>query len=447
VSLVGDIILDLRARIPDAPGTLNPPNILDAVPIYDPNGTLASDAQSGGNIQIAVTGTNVWGETITSPQSPMTIAISPPATGVSGPTYNAVLVTVGATPPPWYTAINIYETGAVGYTILGRYSYPMPVDQGTLVVEIGLNNDPLLLPTSGHSTGPPAQPSAFLPDTDGNFLSAYAAYRLLNRALTAMVKIAGGIIDVTGVQSTINTSMYRLSSPFYQFVNAWYDGYPMDVVQRSMMYLRNSAAGFSGILSYEQDGPQSTIQVWPQSNRTGGLTSLADTPMGATDQSLIVQDASGFLSIGLLQVDQEVMGYSLVQQLTTGFWQISGLIRGLGGTDPVPHNVTATVTELNIRLSGYRMCENYAVGNQFNTLMVPQAWEEPLVLHMLGQVRSMEQDEAAAKELFAQFVADAEKIAKGSRLGRLKPRQIPIWGQNTSDARNVNGIGFGWLIN
>jgi hypothetical protein len=41
----------------------------------------------------------------------------------------------------------------------------------------------------------------------------------------------------------------------------------------------------------------------------------------------------------------------------------------------------------------------------------------------------------------------AEKIAKGTRLGRVKPRQIPIWGQNTSDARNVNGIGFGWLIN
>jgi hypothetical protein len=45
------------------------------------------------------------------------------------------------------------------------------------------------------------------------------------------------------------------------------------------------------------------------------------------------------------------------------------------------------------------------------------------------------------------FIAMAEKIAKGTRLGRVKPRQIPIWGQNTSDARNVNGIGFGWLIN
>jgi hypothetical protein len=66
---------------------------------------------------------------------------------------------------------------------------------------------------------------------------------------------------------------------------------------------------------------------------------------------------------------------------------------------------------------------------------------------MLSQVRSMEQDDATAEKLLADFTAQADKIAKQSRLGRLKPRQIPVWGQNTSDARNVNGIGFGWLIN
>jgi len=282
-----------------------------------------------------------------------------------------------------------------------------------------------------------------LPDTDGNFIGGYTVYRLLNRALAAMVKIAGGIVDVTGVWSQINQSMYRLNSPFYTFTNAWFDGYPMDVVQRSMMYLRNSAAGFSGILSYEQDGPSSVIQVWPQSNRTGGQNFL-NAPLSDTANSFLVSDGSGFLSIGLAQIDNEIVVYS---QITAGATVFSGVLRGMGGTDAVAHNRYAPVTELNIRMSGYRMARTYNVGDSALTIQVPQAWEEPLVLHMLSQVRSMEQDEAASKELLAQFVADAEKIAKASRLGRIKPRQIPIWGQNTSDARNVNGIGFGWLIN
>jgi hypothetical protein len=295
----------------------------------------------------------------------------------------------------------------------------------------------------------PSRSTSFLPDTDGNFIGGYMAYRLLNRALQEMVKIAGGIIDVTGVQTQVNQSMYRLASPFYGFTNAWFDGYPMDVVQRSMMYLRNSAAGFSGILSYEQDGPQQVIQVWPQSNRTGGQTYLSGE-VGADDNEFIAFDASGFLSIGLCQIDDEIMVYSQIQKTTTPpviQYQFSGVTRGMGGTTPAIHQPDAIVTELNLRMSGYRMPKTYQVGDSAQTLMVPQAWETPLVLHMLAQVRSMEQDDATAQKLLSDFQAQAEKIAKGSRAGRIKPRQIPIWGQNTSDARNVNGIGFGWLIN
>src|SRR5215472_8567784 len=423
MSLVGDIILELRARIPDAPSVLNPPNMINAVGIVDPS---QAGLPLGSTQQIAITATNTWGETQNASMATVTLTGS----------QNAIQVFVQAAPPPLYQNINGYQTGTPGGVMLDQWIYPITSSEMNIVIP-----QPGVVPN--HTGGPPARPTAFNPDTDGNFIGAYTAYRLLKRALDEMVKIAGGIVDVTGVRSIINTSMYRLQSPFYTFVNAWYDGYPMDIVPRNFMYLRNSAAGFSGILSYEQDGPQQVIQVWPQSNRTGRQNFL-NAPLSATADSFLVSDGSGFLSIGLAQIDNEIVVYS---QITSGGTVFSGVLRGMGGTDAAAHDRFAPVTELNIRLSGYRMARTYQVGESNMVIQVPQAWERPLVLHMLSQVRSMEQDDAAAKSLMGDFVQMADKIAKASRLGKIKPRQIPIWGQNTSDARNINGIGFGWLIN
>jgi hypothetical protein len=418
MSLVGDIIMDLRARIPDAPSILNAPIIVSATALLNNTG----GAFLNQTVTLVATVTNQWGETTTSAE--FTVPVIAPN--------NAVLLDINFPSDSAFTGIN---TVNIYYGLAGAGSE-------SSVVSFPPSSS-IILSQLGAPSRPPNRPTAFLPDTDGNFIGAFTAYRLLNRALQEMIKIGGGIVDLTGVQSQINQSMYRLASPFYTFTNAWYDGYPVDIVPRNFMYLRNSAAGFSGILSYEQDGPQSVIQVWPQSNRTGGSTQLAQ-PMDAVQNSFVTTSGSvGFLSIGLAQIDQEIVGFSFVPSTNT----FGGVTRGMGGTDAVAHASGAPVIELNIRLSGYRLAKNYVVGNAYQTIMVPQAWETPLVLHMLSQVRSMEQDDATAEKLLADFQSQADKIAKQSRLGRVKPRQIPVWGQNTSDARNVNGIGFGWLIN
>ena len=433
MSLVGDIIMQLRRRIPDAPQAFQLTGTPLITAVTDPNGQFGP----GPDFWFKVTNTNEFGETNACPEiGPLTL------TG----TQNAFQISWVSTPSltsgqrTMKVYIGIYANGETSVQII-------PFVAGVAVYTITGQNlvDGL----------PPSRSTCFFPDSDGNFLGAYSAYDLLNQAITEMVKIAGGIVDVTGVQSSVNQSMYRIDTPsgqgsFYQFTNAWFDGYPMDVVQRSMMYLRNSAAGFSGILSYEQDGPSSVIQVWPQSNRTGGEASVIG--LINPDDNAFFADLGGanFLSIGLAQIDDEVVAYSQVQQQSSPglgtYYLFSGVARGMSGTIPTTHQAGAPVTELNIRLSGYRMPPIYQVGHSAQTLMVPQAWDQALVLHMLSQVRSMEQDDAAAKSLLGDFVQAAEKVAKGSRLGRLKPRQIPIWGQNTSDARNVNGIGFGWLV-
>jgi hypothetical protein len=418
MSLVGDIIMDLRARIPDAPSILNAPIIVSATALLNNTG----GAFLNQTVTLLATVTNQWGETTTSAE--FTVPVVAPN--------NAVLLDIIFPSDSSFTGIN---TVNIYYGLAGTGSE-------SSVVSFPPSSS-IILSQLGTPSRPPNRPTAFLPDTDGNFIGAFTAYRLLNRALQEMVRIGGGIVDLTGVQSQINQSMYRLESPFYTFTNAWYDGYPMDIVPRNFMYLRNSAAGFSGILSYEQDGPQSVIQVWPQSNRTGGSTQLAAAMDNQQNTFVTTSGSVGFLSIGLAMIDQEIVSFSFVPTTNT----FGGVTRGMGGTDAVAHAIGAPVTELNIRLSGYRLAKTYEVGNAYQTIMVPQAWETPLVLHMLSQVRSMEQDDATAEKLLADFQSQADKIAKQSRLGRIKPRQIPVWGQNTSDARNVNGIGFGWLIN
>lgn len=418
MSTVGDIILDLRARIPDAPSVLPAPIITSATPIDNNLG-----GEFGGfQVTLVVTVTNEWGES--APSAEVTTPVPPPLNSVE---INLILPS---------------DSGFTGLSTVNVY-YGLAGSGSEASVVPFTPSGTIILSQLGTPARQPNRSTAFLPDTDGNFIGAYTAYRLLNRALQEMVRIAGGIVDVTGVQSQINQSMYRLDSPFYTFVNAWFDGYPMDIVPRNFMFLRNSAAGFSGILSYEQDGPQSVIQVWPQSNRTGGSTQLAAAMDDEQNTFVTTSGSVGFLSIGLAQIDQEIVSFSFAPSTNT----FGGVTRAMGGTDAVAHAIGAPVTELNIRLSGYRMAKMYEVGDAYQTIQVPQAWETPLVLHMLSQVRSMEQDDATSKSLLADFVTQADKIAKQSRLGKIKPRQIPVWGQNTSDARNVNGIGFGWLIN
>jgi hypothetical protein len=450
MSLVGDIILQLRRRIPDAPYAFGPPSLYSATPITVPYQTLFTPGSGPMFLQMSVS--NQWGETS---------VVNIPGIVLTG-TQNAVQVNASA--ELGASVMNFYQGWNTPQSSWQRQSipWPPPYGSGNQWTVDGVGNTPgtwPVVPSAPNPYGfvngfwPPTRNTAFLPDTDGNFIGAFTAFDLLNTALKEMVRIAGGIIDVTGVQSQVNQSMYRLASPFYQFVNAWYDGYPTDIVPRNFMYLRNSAAGFSGIMSYEQDGPQSVIQVWPQSNRTGGQNQLAGNILANSNYFQLFAGASNFLSIGLAQIDSEIVAYSSVTPINLGpppfnnLLQFNGVTRGMGGTDAVAHSANAPVTELNIRMSGYRMAKTYAVGNSAQTIMVPQAWETPLVLHMLSEVRSMEQDDATAKSLMTDFVQMAEKIARTSRIGKTKPRQIPIWGQNSSDARNVNGIGFGWLVN
>lgn len=409
MSIVGDLILELRRRIPDQPAALAAPTGL----VLTPQNVAGGSIPNGTTLFVVATSLNQFGESL--PTAEASVVVNAPN--------NSVLVSVAAVAGP--TATRAYYAQVAGA-------------EAQFVPSIAVANQATILGLIGTAAAVPARSTAWLPDTDGQFLGAFAAFKLLNQALAEMVKIGGGISDLIGVRSISGTALYRIANPFFEFTNVWYDGYPIAIVPRRLIFLRNPVTGFSGLCSFEHDGQSPIFQMWPQPSRTGGQSTLSG-PVGLTDTTINVTSLVGFLGMNLAQIDNEVMGYSTV----TGN-QLTGCIRGVGGSVPATHASGATITELNIRMSGKRLAVPYNVGDSAIGLAIPQGWEAPLVLHMLAQVRSMEQDDAAAEKMLAEFQVQAQLIAKQSRNGT-KPRQIMIQGQSGIETFNTT-IGGGWII-
>ena len=183
MSLVGDIIMELRSRIPDAPPVGNVPQII-LTPYNDPSGFLPT------GLTYFVVGTqfNQWGES--APSAEASVALTAPNNAIRVDFYN-----VG-------NSLRLYWGNISGEEVnVGQAPPGTPPAPGTGTLVMGIPG------YVGYQGMPPTRSTLFLPDGDGNFIGGYTAFRLLNRALQEMVKIAGGIIDVTGVNTTVNTSM------------------------------------------------------------------------------------------------------------------------------------------------------------------------------------------------------------------------------------------------
>lgn len=432
--------MDVRQRFPDLPPALTAPTSNYGVtPNNNPAGTLLT-----GTYYFVVTQLTPFGESLPSAEGSFTIA---------NPTTNAVRITVAGTIfptlSPAASAYRIYvgtvSNGEQVY-FAAPFSYILGNDAQMNILGLTAAIDDITGNLLVASPGtPPQRPTAFLPDSDGLYWGAFAMYRALKRALDTMVKICNGITDVTGVQAFVGQEYYAVppvnGCTWMNFTNLWFDGYPIEIVPRRLIFERNKVVGFSGLASFDSDTPSAVFQLWPQPNREGGITTLSSA-MLATDNVANVADTSEFLQLGIMQIDQEIMAFSQVGSST----QFIGLYRGLGGTVPAAHASGVNVTELNIRIAGKRLAPIYTVGQAEFYLAVPPAWDTLLADHMLAQMRSSEGDDAGSEALMKDFAGECALISRGSN-GPTKPRQIQIGSGVTGlDTYNVNGVGFGWLI-
>ena len=317
-ALVGDAIIAGRQTIPDMPDVLAPPVIGSVM-------AAAGTANLNPGAYLAiVTARNQWGETSPS-------AEAGPAT-ISG----TAQLLVSCQVPMGATIIRVYYTLPGGASQSEQQYSEFAVTQAQWGLSITF-----AVVTQGTPGNPPTLNRAFIPDMDGNLISATAIYQWLNDGLKMISRETGGLLDYSGVQSQINQPLYTVVGEWNEITSIWYDGYWMTGGDRGMFFRRNNITSqilTSATISVVNN--LNILEVYPQPARTAASTTLsAAMTSSATTASLT--NAGGFvLPFGFMQVDSEIMAYATIAGGTMG-----GLIRGLGGSPAVAHILGAPVLE------------------------------------------------------------------------------------------------------
>ena len=300
---------------------------------------------------------------------------------------------------------------------------------------------PITIASVGVSGYPPVNSTAYLPDQDGQFVSASTMYAWLNGALKLGCHYAGGIRDMTGLPSVIGQGMYTLNGTWMKLTQGWYDGYIMDLVNKRNFFYRNTTSGLSWGCSISYNAERAIAELFPQPNRTSGLTTTTP-PLAATHPVAPLSDPSSFvLPFGLAliwnnQGASEIVAYDLISGNNA-----TGLVRGLGGTIQQAFGSDVFFQELNIRFAGLRKhFTSYQQGQSALTLRIPDTWVDPLALYLLSYFREGEQDREGAKELRMEFEETMKQLKSNIFPG---PVQI---GQGWNREVYGGGIGGGWLV-
>lgn len=410
MSLIGDCIISAREIIPDLPPTLPAPTISNLIPGLVPGGILA------GTYFIVVTQLNPWGESLGSAEA--TVIIS----GTNNSFSLSVQSNYGATALRVYigtTAGNENFYYQLNLSILGTFFF----------VQVSTN----LLP-SGY---PPSRSTAFLPDADGQYLSAGTLYRWLNQGLSRLARKAGGLQDYTGVGTVAGQPLYQVVGGWSKFTAAWYDGFPLGFGNQRDFFRRNTIT--SSVLSQVGVSIRDNrviIEVYYQPVRTSGSSTLASA-MASTDTTASLVSSGGFQSFGppmMAQIGSEIVALSAISGSN-----LNGLTRGIGGTTPQAWPIGTVVKELNLWLLGKRnFSAQYVPGNSANLLPVPEGWETILPDYILNRSRRAEQQDQEGAQYLKEFDAAIMDFLRANRQ-MAGPTQA---GGSSGGAETVAGFGI-----
>ncbi len=398
--LVGDIIMEVRELITDVPQqTLAAPTLTTIVPTNI--GGYTGPTIPPGTYYFVLTETNPWGESLGSAEfGPVTISLP----------NNLVSVTA-------WTASGL-NTGIKLY--LGTSPGGENVNTGVLPFTGGAAFTTGTFTSSG--APPVTRSTAFLPDVDGGAFSAGSLFRWLSQGLTECSRIAGGIMDYTGVGTVEGQPLYIIPGEWQSLSDVWYDGYPVSQIGRNTMFRRNTVqSSILGAVTVSVRDNRVILECWPQPARTAAVTTTTAN-VGLTDTTINVASTAGFvLPFGFAQVGSEVMSYASVNGT-----QLIGCVRGLSGGISYISTTGTQVNELNFFFNGKRIfTTGYAPGSSLTTIPVPAGWDELLVNFMLSKAKQAEQDFQEAARLRKSF---DEQIVGWARTNRqlAGPRQVSL---------------------
>lgn len=419
-SLVGDLIQGMREMATDPCSSLPAPtNVAVSV----------SGGTSTTNFWFMVTQLTPWGESAPCAEISVSNAL---LTGTFTVTGNCSFASTG---------IKVYVTMAGSDQEDRYYLYSQS--------GIGAFNFTFSLSSTLVVGFPPSRSSAWLPDTDGNALSASSIYRWINEGLDACSVITDGIRDVTGVPTTGGTAQYQLIGNWRKLSDGFYDGYPFAFGGKQDVFRHSNVTGITGAMVMNQDSQVQQVEIWPQASRTSGVGTLT-TGISATATTLTYTPGStsfvlgfGLALLGPYPADPSACEIVYYSGTGTGS-QLTPLNRGMGGTIPQAWPAGTAVTELNIYLTGTRIPNHYTVGQSAVVLQLPPAWIDAIRTYLEYRFKDAEQDDKGSAQKLQEFERKCGNIkALRQTMG---PRQIQI-GQG-SGVQTVVGAGgyFGGVI-
>lgn len=371
MALVGDVILRARSRGGDpCQGMLQP---------FAP--TIVASGAGGitGTIYGVLTWLNAFGETIGAPE-----------VSITGLSNNQITLT--SAPPVAATSGRFYYS-----TFSGRQQHyeQLGITGTDIVGEASAVQYPGL---------PPLQPSALIPDTDGEIVSAFEMYRWLNAGLAQLGNAAGGILDQIGLVASTSQSSFLLLGHWVSIDYVWYNGWLALPKPQSFFWQQSEISGSPSITTIWQNANSQILGLWPQPQNAGNsVSSTLLNPMTTGQLAANLVSNVGFVAPGLVQIENEILGFDN----TPGSVGLSNMVRGQGGTVAAAHAAGVTVTQCNVRLVGRRFPVIYNVGNAGLTLDIPRGWDPLLDLYMLAQYREVQGNVTEAITLMEQFMASA----------------------------------------
>lgn len=286
---------------------------------------------------------------------------------------------------------------------------------------------------------PPSRNTAYLPDTDGDAVSAYTMFRWINDALKLGSLVCGGLLDYAGVGSVSGAPQYIVPGLWKKIASMWYDGYPLSMDDNGNYFRRNAiTASVLSSVAISTFNNQMMFELWPQPSRSAALTTLAnDLQIGQLTANLV--DASGFLlTNGFAKIGTEIVSYSGLAGNV-----LSNLQRALGGTTAVLQPAGSIVQELNLFWSGWREYQpNFQPGSSLQTVPVPVGWETILFEYGLSRMKLAEQNVGDYSKLNDSCKKNFSDWLRQNRVV-VGPRQI---GDQTSGLEVLPNLGGGWVI-
>ena len=197
----------------------------------------------------------------------------------------------------------------------------------------------------------PYKSSAYLPDTDGDIVSASDIYRWINAGLVKLGRLAGGILDQTGVAMPAGNAEVAIPGWWLRFTAVWHNGWLTLPEQQNYTWLQAPVQGIPGIITLWKNGAQQVVGTWPQPSIPPGIT-LLTAPMGASDNLATVQDTADFHGTDGRIANTDINLYSNIGGFSGSMVGLNITVNGAGpGGIPLVSTVAQYVNQNQIQLA------------------------------------------------------------------------------------------------